>query len=138
MANAKEIVDQVWTLMETHQIEKLPQFLDADLHFKMPGFEGRGPAALQQLLQGYLTAFPDLRHQVKTEIAMGDYIAIELDATGTHTGPMHTPQGTVAPTGKKVVWESCDVVRVRNGKILSWHVYHDTLPVMTALGLIRP
>ncbi len=137
MANAKEIVDQIWTVMETHQLDKLPQLLDPDLHFKMPGLEGRGAAALQQMLQGYLTAFPDLRHKVRTEIVMGDYVAVELDVTGTHTGPRHTPQGSIAPTGNKVVWESCDVVRVRNGKIVSWHVYHDTVPFMTALGLMR-
>jgi ketosteroid isomerase-like protein len=137
MGNAKKIVDQVWEAMETKQLDKLASLLDAELHFKMPGMEGRGIEPFKQMLTGYLTAFPDLSHRVKAEIEMGDWIAVELDASGTHTGPMHTPNGTVAATGKKVVWESCDFVRVRNGKILSWHVYHDPTQMLTALGMIR-
>jgi hypothetical protein len=48
---------------------------------------------------------------------------------------MQTPAGTVPPTGKKVVWESCDYIRVKNGKLASWHVYHDPNRFLTALGL---
>jgi ketosteroid isomerase-like protein len=73
-----------------------------------------------------------VRHFVESEGA----IAVELEVTGTHTGPMQTPQGTVPPTGKKVVWDSCDYVRTRGGKIVSLHVYHDSVPFLTALGLM--
>jgi ketosteroid isomerase-like protein len=105
-------------------------------HFRMPGMSFKGAAALQQMLGAYLAAFPDLRHHVRHSVESGDTIALELEVTGTHTGAMQTPQGTFPATGKKVLWDSCDVVRVRDGKIASWHVYHDTVPFLTAMGVI--
>jgi ketosteroid isomerase-like protein len=77
-----------------------------------------------------------LRHHVRHVVEASDFVVLELEVTGTHTGPMQTPQGTVPATGKKVIWDSCDVVQVRGGKIASWHVYHDTMPMLTALGVV--
>ena len=135
MTDAKQVVDQIWHIIESKQLDRLTEVVDRDCHFKMPGFEFRGADALRQMLEGYLTAFPDLRHTEQSFVASGDTVAIELHATGTHTGPMQTPRGTIPATGKRVLWDSCDYVRVRGGKIVSWHVYHDPTPVFAALGL---
>jgi predicted ester cyclase len=89
------------------------------------------------MLTAYRAAFPDLRHRMLGHVEAGDTIAVELIAEGTHTGTMQTPQGPVPATGARVVWESCDYIRVRDGKLASWHVYHDTVPFLTALGLLR-
>jgi predicted ester cyclase len=137
MGEAKQIADRVWQIIESNQLDKLSEVMDADCHFKMPGMEFRGVGALKQALGAYLAAFPDLKHAVLHHVESGDTIALELNVTGTHTGPMVTPQGTIPATGKKVVWESCDYVRLKGGKIASWHVYHDSVPFMTALGLIH-
>jgi ketosteroid isomerase-like protein len=136
MGTAKQIVDRVWEFMESHALDRLSEVVDPDCDFEMPGMSFKGEAALRQMLGAYLTAFPDLRHTVRHSVESGDTIALELDVTGTHTGPMQTPQGSVPATGKKVVWRSCDYVRVRGGKIASWHVYHDSVPFLTALGLL--
>jgi ketosteroid isomerase-like protein len=49
---------------------------------------------------------------------------------------MHTPAGVVAATGKAIRWDSCDFLRVRDGRFVSWHVYHDPMPFLGALGLL--
>jgi predicted ester cyclase len=134
MNDSKNVVDRVWKIVEAKQLDRLGEVIDGDCHFKMPGMEVRGVAPLQQLLGAYLAGFPDLRHVEQHAVASGDTVAIELQVSGTHTGPMPTPQGIVPPTGKRVVWESCDYVRVRDGKIVSWHVYHDPTPFYAALG----
>jgi ketosteroid isomerase-like protein len=136
MTQAKQLTDRFWQLFEDGKLEALDDLIDPDCHFKMPGNDLRGRAALKQMLGAYRTAFPDLKHQVKSHVESGDTIAIELEVTATHTGPMQTPAGTVPATGKKVVWESCDYIRVKNGRFLSWHVYHDSVPFLTALGLL--
>jgi ketosteroid isomerase-like protein len=135
MTQVKQVTDRFWQLFESNQLDALDALIDPDCHFKMPGMDLRGSAALRGMLAGYRVAFPDLRHHVKSHVESGDTIAIELEVTGTHTGPMQTPGGTVPATGKKIVWESCDYIRVRNGKVFSWHVYHDPAPFMAALGL---
>jgi ketosteroid isomerase-like protein len=136
MGESKKIVDRVWEIMESKSLDRLVDVVEPDCEFQMPGMAFKGAAALRQMLVGYLTAFPDLRHHVRHFVESEGAIAVELEVTGTHTGPMQTPQGTVPPTGKKVVWDSCDYVRTRGGKIVSWHVYHDSVPFLTALGLL--
>ena len=136
MSNNKTVCDRVWEMLESGKLEKLAEVIDADCDFKMPGMTFKGVEALRQMFVGYRTAFPDIRHHVRHHVESGDAIALELEVSGTHTGPMQTPKGPVAATGKKVVWDSCDYVRVRGGKIISWHVYHDTVPFLTALGVL--
>jgi ketosteroid isomerase-like protein len=135
MQSAKQIVDQFWTRFESNDLASLTELIDPDCHFRMPGMEVRDRNALVGMLAAYRTAFPDLRHRTLHSIESGDTVAIELIAEGTHTGPMQTPQGTIPATGRKVTWESCDYVRLRNGKIYSWHVYHDPTAFFVALGL---
>ena len=138
MGEAKKVVDRLWEMVEGGNTAAMVEVVDADCDVRMPGISFKGVPPLQQMLATYLVAFPNLRHDVKSCVEAGDTIALELEVSGTHSGPWQVPQGTIPATGKKLVWESCDYVRVRNGKIVSWHVYHDTLPFMTALGLIPP
>jgi ketosteroid isomerase-like protein len=135
MKSAKQIVEQFWAHFESGNFAALTDSIDADCHFRMPGMEVRDRNALLGMLTAYHTAFPDMRHRALHSVESGDTVAIELTVEGTHTGPMQTPQGTIPATGRKVTWESCDYVRIRDGKIFSWHVYHDPTPFFAALGV---
>lgn len=136
MGNAKKTCDRIWEIIESGKLDLLTEVVDSDCDFKMPGMAFKGVEALRQMLSAYLAAFPDLRHHVRDSVESGDTVALELQVTGTQTGPMQTPQGVVPASGKKVIWDSCDYVRLRNGRVVSWHVYHDTVPFLTALGLL--
>jgi predicted ester cyclase len=138
MGHAKELTDQFWALFEADRLMEAAELVHPDCHFKMPGMELQGRAALIEMLRAYRTAFPDLQHRVIHHVEAGDTIALELLVEGTHTGPMQTPQGTIPATGRRVVWESCDYVRVTQGKLSAWHVYHDSVPFLTALGVLPP
>jgi ketosteroid isomerase-like protein len=136
MSDAKQLTDRFWALFEEGKLTELAEIMDPDVHFKMPGYDTRGRAPLLQMLEAYKRAFPDLKHQPHHWVENGDTYAVELTATGTHTGPMQTPQGTIPPTGNKVSFDSCDYIRVARGRIVSWHVYHDSVPFLTAMGLL--
>jgi predicted ester cyclase len=138
MTDTKGLIDRFWDLFERNRLDELSELIHADCDFKMPGMSFRGKDALLALLRGYREAFPDLRHTVRDHVVSDQGIALELLVEGTHQGPMVTPQGVIPPTGKKVVWDSCDFIRVSAGKVAAWHVYHDPLPFLTALGLAPP
>jgi ketosteroid isomerase-like protein len=137
MAQAKELTDRFWTLFEAGKLDELATLIDDDCHFKMPGMEMRGREPIIGALAAYRAAFPDIHHTVHGSVEAGDTIAVELTVRGTHTAPMQTPQGTIPATGNPVVWESCDYIRVKRGRLVSWHVYHDPTPFLTALGLVK-
>jgi predicted ester cyclase len=101
----------------------------------MPGAEMRGRDGIMGLLMAYRVAFPDLSHDIQSFVENGDTVAVEVIVRGTHTGPMQTPQGTIPASGKRVTWDSCDYIKVRGGKLVSWHVYHDPASFYAALGV---
>jgi steroid delta-isomerase-like uncharacterized protein len=137
MATNKETVDRVWELMESDRIDQLTEVLADDLDFFMPGFNISTAAEMIEMLKAYKAAFPDLHHDTVDYIEQDDKIALELRVVGTHQGTLVGPLGDIPATGKEVVWESVDYVRVRDGKVQSWHVYHDTIPFLTQVGLMQ-
>lgn len=135
MGAAKAIIDDVWEIIESQKLDRLDDVMATDVEFHMPGMDAKGLDQLKGMLGAYVEAFPDLHHEVLDYVESGDRIALELVVTGNHTGTMRTPNGDVAASGKRVVWESVDYIKLTQGKIASWHVYHDPTPFLTALGL---
>lgn len=137
MGKNKDIVERFWQVMESHDLAGLGELLAADGEFRGPGAPAlRGPEQVRPFLAGWLSAFPDLRHEVLAVAEAGDTIALELRITGTHTGALRGPGGEIPPTGHKVVWESCDFIRIAGGKVVSWHAYWDQVAFLTQLGLM--
>jgi steroid delta-isomerase-like uncharacterized protein len=137
MGTARELVDQWWVLFESGRFEELPSIVAPNAEVKMPGgMRLVGPAQVRPLLEAYRSAFPDIRHEIVDTIETEDGIALELHIVGTHTGDFMTPNGPLPPTGKRVVWESVDFVRIADGKIVSWHAYFDQMATAIQLGLV--
>ncbi len=139
MADAKSIVDGFYTAMNSHDPERAATFVSADVEVEAPGgLILRGREALVQLLQTYLQAFPDLEWGITAQAVAGETVVTESVPEGTHQGPFRTPGGEIAPTGMRVSSRVCDVCRVRDGEIVSLHLYWDNLEFMQALGVAAP
>jgi steroid delta-isomerase-like uncharacterized protein len=84
-------------------------FLD---HTPQPG---RTPdkAGARELYRALRAAFPDFHADIHWQIADGDCVTTYKTYHGTHRGEFLG----VAPTGRKIQFETVDVMRVRNGKI---------------------
>ena len=55
------------------------------------------------------SAFPDVHREILKVHVAGDVVIVELAIRGTHQGELKLPSGTLAPTGKKIDFPSCDV-----------------------------
>lgn len=60
-----------------------------------------------------LKGLPDLSVAIEASLASGDMAAASFVYTGTHQGVYFG----VAPTGKSLRFTSCDIFRIRDGKI---------------------
>ena len=136
MGKARDLAERGMEIFHQGNLDELEDVIAWDAEFTMPGVALKGPAQLRQLLDGYRTAFPDINHTVVNTVESGDQFAWEIEVAGTHTGPMVTPAGEIAPTGKKVVWKSVDVIGTADGKVTSWHVYFDQVAVLAQLGVL--
>jgi steroid delta-isomerase-like uncharacterized protein len=98
-------------------------------HNPAPG-QAPGKAGVQQGLEIFRTAFPDLKLQTEFIVAEGDRVADHGIARGTHKGPLFG----IPPTGKRIEITYSDTYRVQNGKIVeAWHV-EDIAGIMQQIG----
>ena len=96
-----------------------------------------GKDEFRNFMAGFKTAFPDLKinHTNVFEDGKGN-VALEFEATGTHTGPLAGPGGTIPPTGKSVKLFVSETHRIENGKIVAIHNYQDSGSLMAQLGVL--
>lgn len=125
MAEAKDLLDRWWRAIEDRDIDGAAELFSAECDFVLPGSRFRGPEGLKPFLQNYLTAFPDLRVDVIDGVASDQAVAAEFRSSGTQTGPLGTPRGSLPATGTKVAFQSCVYAKVHDGKFTTWHTYFD-------------
>jgi steroid delta-isomerase-like uncharacterized protein len=89
--------------------------------------------ALRQRVAAFRTAFPELRVTVHELLAERDLVAAHFTGSGTHRGVF---EGCPA-TGRTWTASCTAIYRVRNGRIVDFHVNWDLLAVMEQLGCVR-
>ncbi|MEH1168955.1 ester cyclase [Micromonospora sp. CPCC 205539] len=134
MRDAERLVEQQYAMLLRRDVARLPDLYAPEAFYAMPGVTVR-PIELPALLRTWTGAFPDLRIDPRGVVRTAGGAAMELRWTGTHTGTLHSPFGTVAPTGRTVSWEVADVVRARRGRIVSWRSYFDWGQLLDSLGV---
>lgn len=108
---------------------------NAELRNVATGETFRGPAGTRQFQQGWATAFPDSRVDVRGVVVGEDGYVVEYVGHGTQTGPLSTPAGPIPATNRTVTVEFCDVARLKDGMIASVHTYFDLMTMLRQLGV---
>jgi predicted ester cyclase len=98
----------------------------------------RGRDALLPYYTNLFRAVPDLGFKTVSIHCCGDTIISEFIFSGTFTGPMATPEGEIAPTGKSFKIRSAAFFKITpDGLIAEDRTYYDTLDHMKQMGLIN-
>jgi len=100
-------------------------------HTTQPG-TGMTPdkAGVRRLYMYIREAFPDFRAEIHWQLADGDRVTTYKTYHGTHEGPFLG----IAPTHRKIHFESIDVMRVQNGKITDHWGVGNLLSLMQQIG----
>lgn len=83
---------------------------------------------LKDLAEG----FPDAKIEISALHIDGDTAILEFNETGTHKGRFLDYE----PTGNKIDIDSCLVFKIRDGKVINYTTYLDTVTILRALGLV--
>ncbi len=130
----KAVVRNCWAVASTGNVSAVGEFYDEDVVYHGSGGEAiRGRESVTAFLQGYFSAFPDMKMTIEDIFGEGDRVFSRVRAEGTHKGEL---MGMPA-TGRAVTisW-IMNVARVANGKIVEeWEVL-DLLDVMRQLGAV--
>jgi steroid delta-isomerase-like uncharacterized protein len=100
------------------------------------GWTSGGPNGYKQLLLFFADGFPSGSVEITNLFATEDQAVIEFVGRGTNTGPLHLPTGDIPATGRPAELRFCDAMQIRNGKIVSLHIYYDVMTMLQQLGLV--
>ena len=120
-------------VMNDRNLDLLPQLYTEDFSWHGPGgLELTGIDQLRELMEGYLTAFPDLHMTIEQQVGEGTLICTRWRATGTHDGPLEN----IEPTGKKIDITGQIIQRFEGTKIAEeWEVF-DELRMLKQIGVV--
>jgi len=136
MSEARDLAEAHVRAFNERDWNRAPDLYAPDLIAVDPSGTTTGIAEFLRHAQGFAAAFPDSRMEVGAIIESGDNAAVEGVYTGTHTGPLATPQGEVPPTGRALRLPICLVFEVAAGRIASNHAYYDQMTFAAQLGLL--
>jgi predicted ester cyclase len=105
-----------------------PDFVD---HTPQPGRTPDRDGA-RELYRVLRAAFPDFRGEIHWQAADGDLVTTYKTYHGTHEGPFFG----IAPTGRKIHFETVDAMRVRNGQIVEHWGVANLFSLMQQLGAL--
>ena len=131
-------VDQIFSSFNNHDPAALAQLYAQDATYMLSGEPEllRGRKAIQKSYEVFFRAFPDMSVEKTLSMTSGDHHFAEAIARGTHTGPFATPQGEIAPTGRKIELKMAFVAKVTpEGLIAEDRTYFDSAVMMSQLGL---
>ncbi|MEU9393199.1 ester cyclase [Streptomyces sp. NPDC048324] len=98
----------------------------------------QGPEGFTQLAKAMFDAMPDGKYTLDHLTSQGDTVVIEYTTSGTQTGDLTLPAGTLPATGRHVTVHACDIYEIHDGKIHEGRAYLDTGAIMNQLGLTSP
>jgi predicted ester cyclase len=109
-----------------------------DAEWIVPGATLSGKEEIRGWLEPFWQAFSSFRHDHTRIIEAGDTVVAEGTWTGTHDGPLATPEGEVPPTGREVSFGFIVIVDgdLDAGVARKVHVSFDQLEFLGQLGLI--
>ena len=87
-------------------------------------------------LRSWRGAFPDGGGEVAGTAVQGDTVVLEITWTGTQTGEMITPAGTIPPSGRHQTTRACMVIEFSGDTIVANRHYFDTMSLLQQLGAL--
>ncbi len=82
-------------------------------------------------------ALTDLTADVVHELEIPGQVVVAFTMRGRHVGPLASPLGTVAPTGRTVAIRTTDILTLDDGKITDIWVISDDLGLLQQLDAVR-
>jgi steroid delta-isomerase-like uncharacterized protein len=86
--------------------------------------------------EAFLAAVPDMHHEIVRTFETDETIVVEGIYSGTQTGALVGPTGTLPASGHSFAFPYVDFFQIADGKVVSHRVYWDNLGFMSQLGAL--
>ena len=136
MSTAKDVVERLYKAINAHDLEAAARESAPDSVLTAPGdMTVKGPQAIKEYNQNWITAFPDAKIETQDIFAEGDKVAVKAQFIGTHHGTLKTAMGDVPATHAKVRGDFVQLFEIDRGLVKNAHLMFDQVQLMTQLGM---
>jgi predicted ester cyclase len=133
---SRAVAERGMKAFNAHDMEAMARDSAPDIEATAPGdIKLKGPQAVKEYNQNFVTAFPDARVEAKNIFTQGNTVIVEGVFTGTHDGTLKTPMGDVPATGRKVRGEYIQILEIDRGLVKRDNLLYDQVQLMTQLGM---
>lgn len=134
---SKQVVEQLIQAINTRDGATVAQrYTDTATILGQSDEPLRGSKAISDNYDSYFRAYPDFSFELKSSMEDGRLLSCEGIVRGTHNGPLATPDGDIAPTGRKVEIDVAAFFDITaDGLIAEDRTYFDSAVMMSQLGL---
>jgi hypothetical protein len=133
----RDVFDRGTDAFNAHDIDAFAALLADDVLYSAPGgVHGRGKAGCAATYRAWIDAFSDARVEVDSVYIVDDVVVEQGTFVGTHDGVLRTPAGDIPPTGRPVRCQYVHVLRIRDGKHVSFDLTFDRLQMLEQLGVV--
>ena len=132
---ARDVVRGYFDALGRQDLDAAVAFLDDEYVAEITGVGVlRGPGELRNFFDGLFKAIPDLELTVDRTMREKDTVVVQWRASGTFTGgPLFNG---IQATGAPLQMRGCDVLEVREDKVVRNTAYQDGLELARSLGLM--
>jgi hypothetical protein len=126
---------QLWT----RSLPKAEHVLAFAEHYTDPVVVNGTPLSLDAMVDrahGQQRALSDIEVDILEQVDTEDRSIIAFRQRGRHTGPLSTPLGEVAATGKIIERQIIDILRFEGSRICQIYVVADELGGLLQLGAV--
>src|SRR5262245_21489852 len=110
--SATEILRRNITALNSRDIEAYLANQHPDIQITLPGGAVvHGRDQIRATTEALFVAFPDGTLRFGEQVLADDAAATEVVFTGTHTGPLASPDGEIPPTGRTVRTTTVSLLR---------------------------
>jgi predicted ester cyclase len=137
MADAQEVGGRFIEAFNAHDEARIGELNAENAVFEAPGdVHVEGGDAATAYAMAWINAFSDARITVHNELVSGDWVVQEFTFEGTHTAPLQSPMGEIAPTNRSLKGRAVQIFKVEGDTVVETRLYFDQVQVMTQLGLM--
>ena len=96
----------------------------------------KGRDAIEQDIADFRRGLPDARFVLGSILEAGQTAALQYTVSGTHKGPLATPEGEIPATGKTLTSAGAVFSRLNaQGEVMEERRYYDVAGLLAQLGL---
>lgn len=97
----------------------------------------RGVNETIALWKEWAKALPDSAASIDHEFVADNTVVLEITWRGTHSGPLQTPRGEIAATGRRIELRACQVVEVSGERAKTIRQYFDMASLLQQFGVLQ-